>query len=135
MATRKMLEAPRPAPGAAGLRAARHAALRMTAARDQKGGVVVYSPVAGISPEMMSCLEELGTVHAFLAPSQFHNLGIPEWSEAFPNTVRVAAEISIPRLKRQTGYDFEPLAALRSPLISRLSIMSAPGVKAGEAWI
>ncbi|MFO6464214.1 hypothetical protein ACK8OR_07475 [Jannaschia sp. KMU-145] len=133
MARTKPLEALSPVPGAPGLLTARKGAARMCAAALGAGGWLVYSPIDA-DPDAIAACADGREVRAFLAPSHFHHLGLQAWSDAFPDAAIHAPAAAIPRLEARTGLAIAPLADLPA-LAPGLSVLEAPGVKAGEAWL
>lgn len=55
---------------------------RMTVMRLSDGGLVLHSPTP-CSDQLAAALDELGVVHAILAPSTMHNLWLEPWAERY----------------------------------------------------
>lgn len=99
------------------------------------GGVCLLSPVAGLGNTARQSLAEIGPVSVLLAPNHYHNKGLAEYVEAFPDAALCAPEAAIPRLNRITGLTPETLDRLFPLLDDNVEILQPEGLKTGEIWI
>lgn len=74
-------------------------------------------------------------VSHFIIPNSFHHLGIPEWSQAFPDAVHVSARAAIERLIRQGRDKVKLWNEVELPLPEGISIIETPHCKMGELWM
>jgi hypothetical protein len=109
--------------------------VRSTAVRLSGRDLVVVSPTRGLGDAAHAELATLGEPTVLLAPNYFHHLGLAEWSERYPGAVAVASDIALPRVRKKTGLDIEPLDALRAKLPDGAAILEPEGTKAGEVWL
>lgn len=49
------------------------------------GGLLVLSPATDMQDEDFKALDELGSVKALVSPGAFHNMGLPGWSQRYPD--------------------------------------------------
>ena len=118
-----------------GLWSAQKGALRCTALRLRDGSLCLYSPVLGLGDTARKSLAEIGKVAFLLAPNHYHNKGLTEYSETFPDAVLVCSERARPRLEKQTGLSFEGLQTLDTLLPDGCEILEPNGLKTGEVWL
>ena len=135
MPPRKPLLPLEPVPELIGVHRARRGAAAMAAFALREGGLAVYSPVTGLTPETIARMENLGGVRALIAPSHFHHLGLKEYLEAFPDASLFAPEAGHARLHKQTGLSFNDVAALSTALSDGVEFHLPPGLKAQEVWV
>lgn len=124
-----------PVHGLEGVYVARAGKLHCFALRLTDGGLCLYSPISGMSASAREHLEELGGVAVLLAPNHYHNKGLREHVEAFPDASLVCTAAAAPRLRKVTGLDFMPLGMLSARLPDECSIFEPEGLKTGEVWI
>jgi hypothetical protein len=118
-----------------GLWSAQRGDLRCTAVRLRDGSLCLYSPVLGLGDIARESLASLGEVSILLAPNHYHNKGLAEYAEAFPNAKLVSSEGARPRLESQTGLSFEGLHQLDSRLPDDWNSALPDGLKTGEVWL
>ncbi|MEP3246812.1 MAG: hypothetical protein ABJN40_00285 [Sneathiella sp.] len=118
-----------------GLWSAQSATLRCTAIRLTSGGICLYSPVSGLSPDTLKNIQNLGEVKILLAPNHYHNKGLKEYLSAFPNAHLCCSSAAKPRLQKITGLEFEDLENLIADLPEGADILEPDGLKTGEIWI
>lgn len=109
--------------------------LRCTALRLRDGSLCLFSPVSGLGRAAMDSLAALGEVAFLLAPNHFHNKGLAEYTNAFPDAVPVCSERARPRLEKQTGLSFGKLHPLGELLPDNGQIVEPDGLKTGEVWL
>ncbi len=114
---------------------AQKGALRCTALRLRNGSLCLYSPVRGLDDTAVSSLAALGTIAFLLAPNHYHNKGLTEYVEAFPDAALVCSERAKPRLEKQTGLSFGGLHLLEALLPDDCNILEPEGLKTGEVWL
>lgn len=114
---------------------ARAGKLHCFALRLRDGGLCLYSPLSGVSAETRDQLESLGGVTALLAPNHYHNKGLQENVDAFPDASLVCSAAAEPRLRKITGLNFSPLAALGARLPEGCDFLEPEGLKTGEVWV
>lgn len=111
------------------------AKVRMTAVGLPGGGFVVTSP-GSRSAAAREALAARGPVRFLLAPNHFHNAGLAEWQQAFPDALVVAHPTAIPRLRKQVpGVTIGELDALEAALPEGVRLLSPPMARQGETWI
>lgn len=86
-----------------GLWSAQKGSLRCTTIRLRDGSLCLYSPVLGLNDVARRSIAGLGNVAYLLAPNHYHNKGLVEYTEAFPEAALVCSERAKPRLEKQTG--------------------------------
>lgn len=121
--------------GLEGVYMARAGKLTCFALRLRDGGLCLYSPISGMSGAARAQLGGLGEVTALLAPNHYHNKGLAEHAQAFPNASLVCSFAAEPRLRKVTGLDFAPLETLRAQLDDRCALLEPTGLKTGETWV
>ncbi|MEP3278016.1 MAG: hypothetical protein ABJN26_01465 [Stappiaceae bacterium] len=109
--------------------------LRCSAIRLKTGNICLFSPVQGLGDTARESLAALGPVTQVLAPNHYHNKGLIEYSEAFPEATLCAPERATPRLEKQTGLSFEPLDNVKTELPDTVQIIEPRGLKTGEIWL
>lgn len=123
------------AAGLDGVYIARSGKLSCTALALRNGGLCLYSPVAGLEKSQHKLLTELGGVSALLAPNHYHNKGLKDHANAFPDASVLCSDMAKPRLQKITGLAFEPLDILRAELPDGQTILEPAGLKTGEVWV
>jgi hypothetical protein len=115
------------------------------------GGSLVVSPVKDLGEDAHRGLAQVGSPRLLLAPNHFHHLGLPEWTERYPEAVPIAlpewterypeavpiaSEQALPRLRRQhPRVTFRPLAEGERLLPAGVSFLVPEGTKTGEVWL
>lgn len=99
------------------------------------GGICLFSPVAGLGDAARESLAELGPLKVLLAPNHYHNKGLAEYVEAFPDAMLCAPEAAIPRLKKITGLPLAAADRLAPLLADDMEILEPVGLKTGEVWM
>lgn len=108
--------------------------LRCTALKLRDGSLCLYSPVSGLSDRARKSLDEIGDVRFLLAPNHYHNKGLVEYAQTFPQASLVCSSRAEPRLKKQTGLSLSELDVLAPMLPDACSILEPDGLKTGETW-
>lgn len=95
------------------------------------GGLAVLSPGTDVPDADFAELDALGTVKALVSPGAFHNMGLPLWSERYPDAgvygpKKAAAHIKKAQPSLKPLQDFDTLAPL---LPSDVRIMEMPDMK------
>lgn len=121
--------------GIDGIAIATKGTLRCTAFILKDGSLCLFSPVAGLGDAARQSLHDLGEVVFLLAPNHYHNKGIAEYLEAFPDASPCASEAAIPRLETIIGLAPASLDALTPLLGDGLAILQPDGLKTGEIWV
>lgn len=121
--------------GLGGLYTAAKGTLRSYAFVLKDGGVCLFSPIAGLGDAARESLAEIGPVKVLLAPNHYHNKGIAEYAEAFPDAIVSASEAAIPRLNKITGLTLTALERWGPLLPDTMEILQPDGLKTGEIWI
>lgn len=121
--------------GLEGVCMARAGKLTCFALRLKHGGLCLYSPISGMSAAAREHLESWGTVSALLAPNHYHNKGLREHVDAFPDASVVCSATAEPRLRKITGLSFAPLDTLRAQLADGHELLEPDGLKTGEVWV
>jgi len=114
---------------------ARRGSLRCTAIKLKGGGLVLFSPVLGLTAQGREQLQSLGPVRFLLAPNHYHNKALTEYSHAFPDAAIVAPPDAHERLGRVTGLSFDGLTALRKSLPQSVKLLTTVGLKTAEIWL
>lgn len=109
--------------------------IRSTAVRMADGRLLVVSPIRGLGDAAHDELRAIGEPAALLAPNFFHNLGLREYAERYPDAVVVASDVAAPRVHKKTRLAIESLDALRGRLPGHVSILEPDGTKNGEVWL
>lgn len=109
--------------------------LRCTAIKLRSGGLCLFSPVRGLGDEAVASLRELGEVEILLAPNHWHNMGLREYAEAFPQASLCASPDASVRLASVTKLRFENLVRLQRALPQNIRIIVPSGLKTGEIWL
>lgn len=121
--------------GLGGVYIARTGRLHCFALRLRDGGLCLYSPVSGMSADTRDQLESMGGVTAILAPNHYHNKGLQEHVDAFPEASLVCATAADQRLQKITSLSFLPLDHISTRLADGCEFLEPEGVKTGEVWI
>ncbi|WP_417808116.1 hypothetical protein [Thioclava sp.] len=124
-----------PVQGLPGLSTATKSNFRCTAVVLRSGDLCLFSPVSGLSNGAKSSLAEIGKVAFLLAPNGYHNGGLVEYSQAYPQAALVAPPAMHERLQGRTGLAFDGLEALRAALPEGMRLYSPEGLKNGEMWL
>lgn len=118
-----------------GVYCATNGSLRCTAIKLDDGSICLFSPVSGLTEDVVDSIESLGDVSILFAPNHYHNKGLVEYINAFPKALLVASEGARPRLQKITGSEFELIHTLTKKLPSNIEIIDTAGLKTGESWI
>ncbi|MEL7133377.1 MAG: hypothetical protein AAGK77_13295 [Pseudomonadota bacterium] len=124
-----------PIPGQSALWSATAGTLRCTALRLRDTTLCLYSPVLGLAEAASISLKALGEVSFLLAPNHYHNKGLREYAQAFPDAALICSDKARPRLEKQTGLSFGGLDRLTSQLPDDLKLALPDGLKTGEVWL
>ena len=84
-----------------------HGKLNSTAIHLEGGRSAVYSPVSGASSAIKEFSSDEREIAFLIAPNHYHNKGLIEYVEAFPNAKLVCSDKARPRLEKQTGLNFQ----------------------------
>lgn len=109
--------------------------LRCTAIRLTSGALCLFSPVAGLGDAAMDSLRQIGRVAYLLAPNHYHNKGLAEYAQAFPDAKLIAPALCHARLQKITGFRFHDVSTLIPALPQDMRLVSPEGLKTGEVWI
>lgn len=109
--------------------------LRCTAIKLADNSLCLFSPVLGLTEQVIEKVKQLGDVSFILAPNHYHNKGVAEYVEAFPKAIITAPELAIPRLEKVTKIAFETLTRFKEKLPEDISIIHTEGLKTGEIWL
>ncbi len=115
--------------------AARKNNLSMFALSLETAGVCVVSPVKGLAEQTRASLSGLGPVQFLFAPNHYHNLGLKEYSKAYPDAKLIAPASAIPRLQQLTGLSFSAPDELALALPESMTLLETSGLKTGEHWV
>jgi len=118
-----------------GLWSAQKGSLRCTTIRLRDGSLCLYRPVLGLNDVARRSIAGLGNVAYLLAPNHYHNKGLVEYTEAFPEAALVCSERAKPRLEKQTGLSFSGLKSLIALLPDGCALVEPDGLKTGEVWL
>jgi len=110
-------------------------ALRSYAIVLKDGGICLISPVAGLGEAARESLRDIGPVKVILAPNHYHNKGLAENAEAFPDAALCASERAIPRLNKITSLSLTDFGQWSPLLPDTMEILQPDGLKTGEIWI
>ncbi len=124
-----------PIDGLDGVYAAQKGTLRCSAIVLKDGGVCLFSPVQGLSQPALDSLSAIGRVAYLLAPNHYHNKGLAEYAEAFPDTILCAPAAAAPRLRKITGLEPNDLESLKKELPRDIKFIETDGLKTGEVWL
>lgn len=124
-----------PIDGLEGIYTARAGKLNCFAVRLQDGSLCLLSPISGTSANARDQLESLGNVTLLLAPNHYHNKGLKEYADVFPDASLVCSAASESSLKKITGLDFSPLSTLGCRLKEEYEFLEPDGLKTGEVWL
>ncbi len=122
-------------PGLKNIWCARRGTLRCTAIKLKGGGLMLFSPVPGLTAPARAQLDSLGKVQFLLAPNHYHNKAMAEYAQAFPEASIVAPQDAQERLTRVTGLQFDDLTSLKRALPQHVKFLVPPGLKTGECWL
>ena len=122
-------------PGLSNIWCARRGTLRCTAVKLKGGGLMLFSPVLGLTASGREQLSSLGKVQFLLAPNHYHNKAMAEYAHAFPEASIVAPPDAQERLTRVTGLEFDDLTGLRRVLPQHVKLLVPQGLKTGECWL
>ena len=114
-----------------GLRSIRKGNLRCVAIALPDGGTALYSPVSKTS----GTASAVAPVRFLLAPNHYHNMGLSEHVDAYPEADCVCSRGAKPRLENVTGLAFADLAALAKALPDHANLIEPEGLKTGEVWV
>ena len=114
---------------------AQKATLRCTAIALRDGGVCLFSPVQGLGDAAKDSLSAIGRVTQLLAPNHYHNKGLAEYADAFPDAILCASAAAAPRLRKVTGLDPADLGNLKMTLPRNMKLIETDGLKTGEVWL
>lgn len=103
--------------------------------RLNSGQYCLYSPIAGTSEKCADHFNPLGGVAALLAPNHYHNKGLVEHADRFPDAMAFASTTATPRLAKQTGLAAHPIDDLAKQMLPQMQILEPAGLKTGEVWI
>ena len=98
------------------------------------GSLCVYSPLKGLKAPVIESIKELGDVSFILAPNHYHNKGIADHLDLFPDADLVCSDTARPRLIKQTGAQFSDIDNLIKQLPKHIRILEPEGLKTGEVW-
>ena len=118
-----------------GIYIAQNGTLRCVAIRLSSGNLCLYSPVQGLGTLAQKSLESLGKVTYLLAPNHYHNKGLKEYSEIFPEAKICCTQNAKPRLEKQTTLSFNSLEILEQSLPKKTCFIEPLGLKTGEVWV
>lgn len=107
--------------------------LRMMIARLDDGTTLVSSPLPGMKDAHHAELLAIGTPSVILASNHFHNLGLADFIERYPDAQVICAAGAKTRLEKKTPFTFGGLDGVALP--SWLSLVEPPGLKGGETWL
>lgn len=124
-----------PADGLVDVYSANNGSLRCSAIKLRDNSLCLFSPVAGLNRESKESIDNLGEVSHLLAPNHYHNKGIAEYVEAFPNAILIAPDLAKPRLGKITNLKFESLETIEKLIENDVSILYPQGLKTGEIWL
>ena len=99
------------------------------------GSLCVFSPVSGLREELIHSLGRLGEVRFLLTPNHYHNKGIAEYCQTFPDAVFCASSDAIARLYKVTGLVAETIDVLEPFLCTNMTMLEPEGLKTGEIWL
>ncbi|MDG1484294.1 MAG: hypothetical protein P8R54_32175 [Myxococcota bacterium] len=106
----------------------------MVAFRLPDRGLGVISPSARVRDGVLEALEEHGTVRALIAPNAYHTLGLPVWSQRFPEAGVYAGEAALARIrKRIPGLDVAPVSILHTG--EDAALIELPQMRNGETLL
>ena len=88
-----------------------------------------------MNDEAYESLAALGKVSFLLAPNHYHNKGLAEYAEAFPDAKLICSEHARPRLEKQTRMTFKPLSTIAPLLLDGCNMTEPEGLKTGEVWL
>ncbi len=98
------------------------------------GSLCIYSPIKGLKASIIESIRALGDVSYILAPNHYHNKGIADHLEFFPDAELVCSDGARPRLEKQTKLKLLGLDKLTKQLPSHIKILEPAGLKTGEIW-
>ena len=127
----KQVAGPEPVDGVDGLWSIRKGNLRCVAAALLDGGTVLYSPVRKTS----GTASAVAPVRFLLAPNHYHNMGLKEHADTFPEASCVCSATARPRLEKVTGCRLSDLKSLEDALPDGASLVEPEGLKTGEVWL
>ena len=129
------LSAFEPVDGLDGVYTAEKGALRCTAIVLRDGDVCLFSPVQGLGDAALDSLSTIGRVTYLLAPNHYHNKGLAEHADAFPDAILCAPVAAAPRLRKVTGLEPNGLDGLKKRLRRNMKLIDTDGLKTGEIWL
>ncbi|MEM6462769.1 MAG: hypothetical protein AAF724_12725 [Pseudomonadota bacterium] len=121
--------------GLEGIYTARSGKLNCFAIPLRHGGLCLYSPISGMSGAAREQLMSRGGVKVLFAPNHYHNKGLQEHADAFPDASLVCSKVAETRLRKVTGLNFSPLDTLHVQLADGYEVLEPEGLKTGEVWV
>jgi hypothetical protein len=109
--------------------------LRMVAIRLKSGGLLIYSPMSGMSEKEFEQIDRMGSPAWLLAPNHFHNLGIPAFQQQYPKSRICASEQAISRLRKIIKGEISVMESMATELPDGVRFMVPEGLKTGEVWL
>ncbi len=76
---------------------------RMVVVRLPDGSLIVHSPIAP-DAELMSSVDEQGSVRHVIAPSKYHHLWLSDWAEQYPGA-RIYGVAGLPEKRPDVTFD------------------------------
>lgn len=125
----------KPLQGFEGLFILQDSKLRSSVIRLRDGSLCIYSPIAGTANTAYESLSALGEVSILLASNHYHNKGLGEYHETFPDAELTCSSAALPRLSKVTGLKFGGIDKLREELSDHTQILEPEGLKTGEIWV
>jgi len=98
--------------GISNLYIAHKASLRCTAVLLADNSLCLFSPVYGLGEVALNSLKQIGPVKFLLAPNHYHNKGLKEYVNAFPDATLCCSDAARPRLEKVSGLKLESLDVL-----------------------
>ena len=109
--------------------------LRCAAIRLADDTYCLYSPLPGLLKGKEGQTEPTMKVSALLAPNHYHNRGLTEHVQHYPNAHLMCSSDARPRLNKVTGLEFDDVEWLSDVLPPQMRVLRPEGLKTGEVWI
>ena len=116
------------------LKEAQRGSLRCVSLKLRNGDICLYSPVRGLASAAASLVPP-GRIAFLLAPNHYHNAGLAEHLQQYPQAQLCASDAAAPRLRLVTGLRPRGLGACAEALGPQSSILEPAGLKTGEVWL
>ncbi len=102
-----------------------------------EGALLVLSPGTGVPESAFAELDAIGTVKALVSPGAFHHMGLPSWSERYPDAGLYGPKSAVAHIAKQhpTLKPLQDLDALRPQLSEGFVLEEMAGCKHPDVFL